>query len=104
MKAKKLYRRIVFSTPEGTINSCIDDSGGFVFYSNAQEVVDDLEQRIAELEQQMNRTCEWVKLSMTGKDDYWQSHCVEHGAKSDVMLTDRLSDYCPNCGGKVEVE
>jgi len=59
------------------------------------------EQEVARLQ---NRTCEWIKLSMTGEDDYWHTHCMEHGAKGDAMLIDRLWDYCPNCGGKVEVE
>ena len=59
--------------------------------------------RIAELQEQVDRTCTWKRQKLgTDWDEYdsWGTSCGEDFAIVEEWH-DRITPYCSNCGGKV---
>ena len=54
--------------------------------------------RIAELEAQVNRVCEWTKIRIYAGEEVYSTQCSPDFSYVGVIIT----PHCPNCGGKIK--
>ena len=98
---EKAWRKLAdaWSSKIAKLQSQVDALNSPVLKSEWQEQQD----RIEELEAQVDRTCKWKRQKLgTDWDEYdsWGTSCGEDFAIVEEWH-DKITPYCSNCGGKV---